>query len=94
MRQVRERAERVERSARGRCAGDDILGEASEDEAPLTTSLARLKNSIELGAIGDVVKKADVVPQQTYDLIEKVGAIAANPQYGREVSGVSRVRES
>jgi len=58
-----------------------FLGEASEDEAPLTTSLARLKNSLEMGVIGDAVKKVDFVPQKTYDFIEKVGAIAANPQY-------------
>jgi|SRR5437588_96289 len=58
-----------------------ILGEPSEDEAPLTTSLARLKNSLEMGVIGDAVKKVDVVPQKTYDVIEKVGAIAANPQF-------------
>jgi uncharacterized membrane protein required for colicin V production len=57
-----------------------ILGEASEDQAPLTTSLARLKNSLEMGVIGNAVKKVDVVPQKTYDVIEKVGAIAANPQ--------------
>src|SRR2546423_4495902 len=57
-----------------------ILGEPSEDQAPLTTSLARLKNSIEMGVIGNAVKKVDVVPQKTYDLIEKVGAVAANPE--------------
>jgi uncharacterized membrane protein required for colicin V production len=58
-----------------------FLGEASQDEAPLTTSLARLKNSLEMGVIGDAVKKVDFVPQRTYDFIEKVGTIAANPQY-------------
>lgn len=58
-----------------------IFSEQGEDEAPLTTSLARLKNSIEMGVIGNVVKKADFVPPKTYDLIEKVGTVAANPQY-------------
>ena len=57
-----------------------IFSEQSEDEAPLTTSLARLKNSVEMGVIGNAVKKVDVVPQKTYDLIERVGGIAANPQ--------------
>jgi uncharacterized membrane protein required for colicin V production len=57
-----------------------ILGEPSEDEAPLTTSLARLKNSLEMGVIGNAVKKFDVVPEKTYDVIEKVGALATNPQ--------------
>ena len=57
-----------------------ILGEPNEAEAPLTTSLARLKNSLEMGVIGNAVKKVDVVPQKTYDIIEKIGAIVANPQ--------------
>jgi uncharacterized membrane protein required for colicin V production len=58
-----------------------LLGKSSADEASATTSFARLKNSVEMGVIGDAVKKVDVVPQKTYDLIEKVGVIAANPQY-------------
>jgi uncharacterized membrane protein required for colicin V production len=70
-----------------------FLGEASEDGAPLTTSLARLKNSLEMGVIGDVVKKADVVPQKTYDVIEKVGTIAANPQYAERFLEYPGARE-
>lgn len=58
-----------------------IFTEPGEDEAPLTTSLARLKNSLEMGVIGNALKKTDIVPQKTYDLIEKVGTVAANPQY-------------
>jgi uncharacterized membrane protein required for colicin V production len=70
-----------------------ILGEPSEDEAPLTTSLARLKNSLEMGVIGNAVKKIDVVPQRTYDLIEKVGALAANPQYAERFLEYPGARE-
>ncbi len=58
-----------------------IFAESGEDEAPLTTSLARLKNSLEMGVIGNMLKKTDVVPSKTYDLIEKIGTVAANPQY-------------
>lgn len=58
-----------------------MFSEQGEDEAPLTTSLARLKNSLEMGVIGNMVKKADFVPPKTYDLIEKIGTVAANPQY-------------
>jgi uncharacterized membrane protein required for colicin V production len=57
-----------------------LLAEPSEDEAPLTCSLARLKNSLEMGVIGNVLKKADVVPQRVYDLTEKIGQVATNPQ--------------
>ena len=58
-----------------------IFAEPGEDEAPLTTSMARLKNSVEMGVIGNLLKKSDFIPQKTYDLIEKVGTVAANPQY-------------
>jgi len=70
-----------------------FLGEASEDQAPLTTSLARLKNSLEMGLIGNAVKKIDVVPQKTYDVIEKVGAIAANPQNAERFLSFPGARE-
>src|SRR5256885_16925 len=70
-----------------------FLGEANEDRAPLTTSLARLKNSLEMGMIGNAVKKVDVVPQQTYDVIEKVGAVAANPQNAERFLSFPGARE-
>jgi hypothetical protein len=70
-----------------------FLGEANEDQAPLTTSLARLKNSLEMGVIGNAVKKIDVVPQQTYDVIEKVGAVAANPQNAERFLSFPGARE-
>jgi hypothetical protein len=57
-----------------------LLAEPNEEDAPLTTSLARLKNSLEMGVIGNAVRKVDFVPQRTYDFIEKVGQVAANPQ--------------
>jgi len=57
-----------------------FLGEANEDSAPLMTSLARLKNSLEMGVIGDAIKKTDVIPQKTYDTIGKIGLVASNPQ--------------
>ncbi|HME87864.1 MAG TPA: CvpA family protein [Chthoniobacterales bacterium] len=70
-----------------------ILGEPSEDDAPLTTSLARLKNSLEMGVIGNAVKRVDVIPQKTYDVIEKAGAIAANPQYAERFLEFPGARE-
>jgi uncharacterized membrane protein required for colicin V production len=70
-----------------------LLGEPNEEEAPLTTSLARLKNSLEMGVIGDAVKKVDVVPQKNYDFIEKIGAIAANPQFAERFLEYPGARE-
>src|SRR5262249_9559735 len=43
-------------------------------------SLAKLKNSIELGPIGNVVKRADVVPASAYETLGKVGKIVSNPE--------------
>ena len=70
-----------------------FLGETNEDQAPLTTSLARLKNSLEMGVIGNAVKKSDVIPQATYDLIEKVGQLAANPQNAEKFLSYPGARE-
>jgi uncharacterized membrane protein required for colicin V production len=70
-----------------------FLGEANEDQAPLTTSLARLKNSLEMGVIGNAVKKIDVVPQKTYDVIEKISAVAANPQNAERFLSFPGARE-
>ncbi len=47
---------------------------------PLVASLARLKNSIELGSLGEVVTSADVVPATTYQALGKLGAVVSDPQ--------------
>jgi hypothetical protein len=48
--------------------------------APIVASLAKLKNSIELGSLGKAVKAVDVVPANTYQTLGKVGTIVSNPQ--------------
>jgi membrane protein required for colicin V production len=67
---------------------------APQSPAPLTTlppsprppppamvvSLAKLKNSLELGLLGEAVKAVDVVPAQTYQTLGKVGSMVSNPQ--------------
>ena len=70
-----------------------FLGEANEDRAPLTTSLARLKNSLEMGVIGNAVKKVDAVPQKTYDVIEKISAVVANSQNAERFLSFPGARE-
>jgi hypothetical protein len=56
-----------------------LLSESNEEPATLMTSLARLKNSLELGTVGDVVKKSDVVPAKTYEILGKVGKVVSDP---------------
>ena len=46
---------------------------------PLVASLARLKNSLELGSLGEVVKGVDVVPTATYQALGKLGAVVSDP---------------
>lgn len=46
----------------------------------LPMSLARLKKSIELGPIGEVVKQTDVLPSGIYDTLGKVGEVFAKPE--------------
>ena len=50
------------------------------NQPPLADSLAKLKNSIELGPLGEVVKHADVVPESTYATLGKVGQVVSSPQ--------------
>jgi uncharacterized membrane protein required for colicin V production len=56
------------------------LGEPPEEQTPFVASLARLKNSLEMGVIGHAVEKSDVIPAKTYQILEKVGQVASSPQ--------------
>jgi uncharacterized membrane protein required for colicin V production len=50
------------------------------NEPTLVNSIAKLKNSLELGPVGEVVKGADVVPASIYETLGKVGQIFSNPE--------------
>lgn len=52
----------------------------SPEPAPLLNSLARMKNSLELGSLGSAVKKADVVPTKAYDTLGRVGKVFSDPE--------------
>ncbi len=70
-----------------------LTGAANEGSSELMTSLARLKNSLEMGVIGDAVKKADVLPAKTYDELGKVGRIASSPQAAERFLSYPGARE-
>jgi hypothetical protein len=53
------------------------------DADSVTAFLARLKNSVEMGTLGDVVKKTDVTPVSVYDTLKDAGTVAANPENAR-----------
>jgi Colicin V production protein len=50
------------------------------DQNSITFSLARLKKSIELGTLGDVVRQTDVLPAGIYETLGKVGEVFAKPE--------------
>jgi len=54
------------------------LSEPIEELPPLLTSLARLRNSLEMGVIGDAVIKTDFVPTKAYEALGKVGQVVSS----------------
>ena len=50
------------------------------DESSLALSLARLKESIELGPVGNVVRQTDVLPSGIYETLAKLGEVFAQPE--------------
>jgi hypothetical protein len=59
----------------------------------ITTFLARLKSSVEMGAVGNAVKKTDVMPTGVYQTLSDTGTVLANPETARKFLNSSRVRE-
>jgi Colicin V production protein len=57
-----------------------FLSESEDGMQTLAISLARLKNSLELGLIGNVVKNTDPVSQGTYATLEKTGRVLSSPE--------------
>jgi hypothetical protein len=54
------------------------------DADALTSFLARLKNSVELGTAGDLLKKSDVTPPAVYQALKDAGTVCANPENARK----------
>jgi hypothetical protein len=50
------------------------------DSNRVTSFLARLKNSVELGTLGDVFKKTDVTSPAIYQALKDAGTVSANPE--------------
>jgi uncharacterized membrane protein required for colicin V production len=65
----------------------------ANDPSPLMTSLARMKNSLELGTVGSAVKKADVIPTQAYDILGKVGRVFSDPESAQRFLAFPGTRE-
>lgn len=53
------------------------------DADSVSTFIARLKNSVELGAVGDVIKNTDVTPASVYQTLNDIGKVSADPECAR-----------
>jgi Na+-transporting methylmalonyl-CoA/oxaloacetate decarboxylase gamma subunit len=50
------------------------------DQDSLPATMAKLKKSIELGTVGDVVKQTDVLPGGMYETLARVGEVFSRPE--------------
>ena len=55
-----------------------VPSQPTRESGDLLTLLARLKNSLEFGFIGDAVKRVDVVPERIYEDLDKLGQVTSN----------------
>src|SRR5436190_897323 len=47
---------------------------------PLLAMLAQMRNSLEIGRVGEAVRSIDPLPPRLYSGLEKLGEVASNPQ--------------
>jgi Colicin V production protein len=66
---------------------------ANFDVDSITTFLARLKSSVEMGAVGNVVKKTDVMPTGIYQTLSDTGTVLSNPETARKFLSSPSLRE-
>jgi len=72
---------------------DSSLPKPELDSDSLMTLLARLKNSVELGAVGLVVKKTDAPSMGSYKTLGEMGTVLANPETARRFLDSPGARE-
>jgi Colicin V production protein len=70
-----------------------FLSEPDEGNPALAISLARLKNSLELGLVGSVLKSTDPISQRTYETLEKAGNVLSSPERAQKFLTFPGARE-
>ncbi len=70
-----------------------FLSESDDGVATLATSLARLKNSLELGLLGSVFKNTDPISHRTYEVLEKAGSVLSSPERAQKFLTFPGARE-
>jgi membrane protein required for colicin V production len=66
---------------------------SNEESATLATSLARLRNSLEIGPLGNAIKEMDPVPSKTYEILGKVGTVFSSPERAQKFLSFPGARE-
>lgn len=59
----------------------------------VTTLLARLKNSVEMGSVGVLVRKTDAVPTGVYQTLSEAGTVLSDPETARRFLDSPGARE-
>jgi len=72
---------------------DDASPRTDLDADSRMTLLARLKNSVELGPVGEVVKKTDVMPAGVYQTLSEMGTVLSNPETARRFLSYPGLKE-
>ena len=70
-----------------------FLSASDDGVATLSTLLARLKNSLELGLLGNVLKNTDPISQRTYETLEKAGSVLSSPERAQKFLTFPGARE-
>jgi uncharacterized membrane protein required for colicin V production len=70
-----------------------FLAESNDDCAAFAASLARLKNSVERGPLGEAVRQIDPVPQKNYEMLGKLAAVLYSPERTRRFLSFPGARE-
>ena len=95
--QVRDRARPAEVGRSATLRALDVrrrfLSEPNSGSTALATALVRLKNSLELGLLGNAVKQTDPVPLKTYETLGKVGSVFSNPEHAQKFLTFPGARE-
>jgi len=72
---------------------NDGASKQNLDANSLMALLARLKNSVELGTVGDVVKRTDAMPTGGLQTLGEMGTVLANPETARKFLNSPGARE-
>ncbi len=65
--------------AAGALAQSSMAGQKLKDAPALAQGLATLKESLEMGSIGALVKSVDILPNEAYDHIVRLSKLTADP---------------